>query len=104
MWSDLMAGGAQEAAYIVYAMEDSVCFATSAQSSSGSAKFVGNVVAKFDTDQHAMAAYQSGAHRGRNTQCCWIAVGWPDRPADRAREQQLDYVGRRHSMGLLVDR
>jgi hypothetical protein len=67
MWSDLKAGGAQEAAYVVYAMNDSDCFATSSQSSYGSAKIVFNIVAKFDTEQHAMAAYRSGALTGGAT-------------------------------------
>jgi hypothetical protein len=60
MWSDLKAGGAQEGAYVAYATQDSDCGATS----SHSAKTIYNIVIKFDSQEHAGTAYQSGALSG----------------------------------------
>src|ERR1700682_1053731 len=54
-WSDLKVGGAQEAAYVEYVSTDSDCGANPP-----SGKAVVNIVVKFDGEQHATAAYQSG--------------------------------------------
>jgi len=54
-WSDLKAGGAQEAAYVEYVTSDSDC-----RANPPSGKTALNIVVKFDNDQHATAAYQSG--------------------------------------------
>jgi hypothetical protein len=58
-WSDLQAGGAQEAAYVEYVTSDSDCGANPP-----SGKVALNIVVKFDSEQHATAAYQSGGLTG----------------------------------------
>jgi hypothetical protein len=64
MWSNLKAGGAQEGAYVVYMTSDHDCPSTTFGPTMAS---LSNIVVKFDTAEHATAAFQSGALAGGAT-------------------------------------
>jgi hypothetical protein len=68
VWSGMKAGGAQEGAYVVYSMEVLDCPSTDLTFQTlRSPTQIFNIVVKFDNEEHATAAYQSGAISGGAT-------------------------------------